>query len=304
MRWRRVGPDHERIVRDFLAEREADCTAAVSRFKELAACGLGAKAPGAAWGGFSVDDEGSAKARSLVVAMKSGVVSVVFDDPAHPANRRALERILAGRKISSIQGLASDVALAESVLAERMRASPLNPFFRRPIVDPIDYSLMKLETAPRPEALSAGPAGLVVRRAFPEDAELLFPLQAAYEKEEVVPAGGVFSAAGARLAFERAIRERVILYAVLDGKAVGKAGTNARAFTRDQIGGVFVDPEYRGRGIAARLVAELSALLRAEGRTAVLFVKKRNAPARAAYEKVGFVAGENYRITYYTEKGT
>ncbi|MFA6507026.1 MAG: GNAT family N-acetyltransferase, partial [Treponemataceae bacterium] len=155
---------------------------------------------------------------------------------------------------------------------------------------------------PRPEALAAGSESLIIRRAFAADAELLFPLQAAYEIEEVVPVGGIFAPAAVRLAFERSIKERIILYAVMDGKAVGKAGTNARAYTRDQIGGVFVDPAYRGRGIATRLVAELAAILRAEGRKAVLFVKKRNAPARAAYEKVGFVPTEDYRITYYTEK--
>ncbi|MFA6507356.1 MAG: hypothetical protein WCT14_14755, partial [Treponemataceae bacterium] len=137
MRWKRVKPDDERTIRDFLMAREARCTAAASRFKELAACGLGSKAPGSAWAGFRIDEEGKAKACSLVIAMNSGVVSVVFDDAAHPANRRALARIISRRKISSFQGLAVDVALAENV-----RESLFTPFARSVVIDPVEYSLM------------------------------------------------------------------------------------------------------------------------------------------------------------------
>ena len=228
--------------------------------------------------------------------MKSGVISVVLDDPADPANEKALKRLFRGKRASSVQGTTADVAVVE-----RVKERGFNPFASPVIVDPVDYSLMNLDEPPRSQARSAGPKDLVIRRAFSADAELLFPLQAAYELEEVVPKGGEFNAAAARLAFEKSLRERLILYAILDGAAVGKAGTNASAYRRDQIGGVFVDPRYRGRGIATRLVAELSAALIAENRKVVLFVKKRNIPARAAYEKVGFALGPDYRITYYTE---
>jgi predicted GNAT family acetyltransferase len=296
MRWKRVGPNEARLVRDFLVKREGTCAATAARFKELAACGLAAEAPGAAWVGFTVDAEGNACAASLVVTMKSGLVSVVLDDPEHPANRRALSRLLTGRRISSIQGLAPDVRLAEK--ARERAFKPFDPT----VADPIDYSLMRLETEPPAEAFAAGPEGLVVRRAFAADAERLFPLQAAYELEEVLPKGGAFNPAAARLSFERALRDRLILYATADGKVVGKAGTNASGYAYDQIGGVFVDPEHRGRGIATRLIAELTALLAARGRKSVLFVKKRNAGAVKAYERAGFALGEDYRITYYTEE--
>lgn len=295
LRWRRVGPNEARIVRDFLMEREGRCAAMAARFKELAACGLGAAAPGAAWAGFAVDEDGACAVASLVTAMKSGIVSLMLDDPEEPMNLRALSRILLGRKVSSIQGLAADVRAAE-----RLRERSFRPFGPAVAVDPIDYSLMRLETAPSPEALSAGPEGLVVRRAYGADAERIFPLQAAYEMEEVVPAGGAFNPAAARLSLERALRERIILYAAVEGRVVGKAGTNASAYAYDQVGGVFVDPAHRGRGIATRLVAELAEQLSPQGRKIVLFVKKRNAAAMRAYGKAGFVVGEDYRITYFT----
>lgn len=296
LRWKRIGPNDARIVRDFLAEREASCAAAAARFKEIAACGLGKAAPGAAWGGFFVGPDGKAAARSLVVGMKSGLFLLVFDDPEDPANARALSRIIGRRRVSSLQGLARAVSMAELV-----RNRHRYPFGPASVVDPIDYTLMRLEADPPRESLTKGPADLEIRRAYDTDAELLFPLQAAYELEEVVPKGGAFNPAAARLSFQRALRERLIFYAFLDGKAVGKAGTNASAYAYDQIGGVYVDPSYRGRGIATRIVAELAAALHERNRKATLFVKKRNFPAIRAYERAGFVRGEDYRITYYTE---
>ncbi len=295
LRWKKASKANEAAIRAFLYEREPLCVAAAARFKELAACSFVADTPGTAWAGFDADGA----VRSFALATKSGLVSVVFSDAADPANRKTLSRIFAARRVSSVQGLREDVELAERVLERTLRT-----FARRYEVDPVDYSLMNLDGAPSEQALSAGPTGISVRQAFPPDAELLFPLQAAYELEEVVPAGGVFNPAAARLSFERALVERTILYAVADGRAVGKAGTNARSFRLDQIGGVYVLPEYRGRGIARRLVAELALLLADRGRGAALFVKKRNERARRAYQSVGFVPGADYRITYYTEKRT
>lgn len=298
MRWRRVGPGDESALRAFLSAREARCAAAAARFRELAACGFGPGAPGTAWAGFRTRTERAGEPGALVVVSRAGVASVVLDDPADPENLSALARILARRRISSLQGCADDVRAAE-----RARARSLFPFSAPPASEPIDYTLMRLEGEPRREALAAGPPGSAILRASEADAELLFPLQAAYELEEVVPPGGAFNPAAARLAFERTLRERIVLYAAVGGRAVGKAGTNARGYAYDQLGGVYVEPEFRGRGIATRLTAELCALLRSQGRKIVLFVKKRNAGARKAYERAGFVPDADYRITYYTEAG-
>jgi hypothetical protein len=80
---------------------------------------------------------------------------------------------------------------------------------------------------------------------------------------------------------------------------VGKAATNARAFTLDQIGGVFVEPEYRGRGIAGAMMAYLLGITAKEGRGASLFVKKDNKPALALYERLGFAPIDDFRASYY-----
>lgn len=142
--------------------------------------------------------------------------------------------------------------------------------------------------------------GLVLRRFGPEgDIDALYPLQEAYEREEVLPQGAVFNSAACRLGLERLLQDQVVYGAELDGRVVAKANTNARAFTRAQLGGIYVLPAYRRRGIAARLTAHLACRLQEEGLTVGLFVKTRNAAALRAYDKIGFALREPYRITYY-----
>jgi predicted GNAT family acetyltransferase len=80
---------------------------------------------------------------------------------------------------------------------------------------------------------------------------------------------------------------------------VGKINTNAAAFTRSQIGGVYVHPDYRGLGIATGLTAAMVQELAAAGKGVSLFVKKRNLAAQRVYRRIGFRVIGDYRICYY-----
>jgi predicted GNAT family acetyltransferase len=74
---------------------------------------------------------------------------------------------------------------------------------------------------------------------------------------------------------------------------------NAQSFTRLQIGGVYVLPEWRGRGIATSMTAALIRKLQSRNKDFTLFVKKTNLPARMAYDSIGFTKIGDYRINYY-----
>lgn len=291
MRWKRIRGASAEAARDFLSLREARCVAAAARFLELEAAGDWGRS--ALWLG-SV----GAQARSLLFFSAAGVLYPVLDDPADGANRRALGMLLLPRRVRSVQGTAAEAAAADAAI----EASPrrLIPVTSPGKPDPVDYVLMALAAEPREEALAAGPPGLRINAAAAGDADKLFPLQADYELEEVVPPGGTFNPAACRLGLERALRSgRTTLFAELDGAVVAKAGANARGMAYDQIGGVYVVPGYRGAGIATRLVAELCARIRAGGRRPSLFVKRRNETARQVYRKIGFGETGDYRITYY-----
>lgn len=306
MRWKRVGPTDTETAENFLRERERDCAAAAARFRVLESTGFDARSEGAAWIALTADDEGQERPASLLIRLNNGVLYPLLDEPEDQGNVRGILRLqarLSGWKpLRSIQGRRSAVEAVERVVE-----GPLRPIFtgpRRTAIDRVDFMLMSLDSGPAPEALAAGPRGLEIFVAGAESADALFPLQKAYEKEEVVPAGAVYNEAAARLAFERSLRDQIVLYAVLDGHPVAKAQTNAHAYSFDQLGGVFTLPEYRGRGLATRITAELCRRLRAQGRSACLFVKQRNAAAIAAYHRVGFEDGPPYRITYYLKEAS
>jgi predicted GNAT family acetyltransferase len=127
----------------------------------------------------------------------------------------------------------------------------------------------------------------------------VFQLQAAYETEEVLPDGAKLNAPGCRLSAEHIIRRDHSLVAVLDKKIVGKINVSAASCNYRQIGGVYVLPEYRGRGIARILGASFSRSVISEGKKIVLFVKKNNAAAQKVYSSLGFTAIADYRISYY-----
>jgi predicted GNAT family acetyltransferase len=124
-------------------------------------------------------------------------------------------------------------------------------------------------------------------------------LQAAYEQEEVVPRGSTFSPAASRVNIANIIVNGQTLAAELDGRLVGKINISAVSFTRYQVGGVYVHPDFRGLGIARRMATEFIGPLVAQGRGVTLFVKKSNLAARRLYSGLGFSVRGDYRISYY-----
>ena len=197
--------------------------------------------------------------------------------------RKALR--LSTSRVHSIMGVKRDVAALEN-LVPRIASHQ------------IEYYLM-VETRNTQTTSSTLPAGLEFRHATPRDAGNLFPLQRAYELEEVLLPGDRFDAETCMYHLGQNLAEQIIYVAEIDGYPVAKAGTNARGFGFDQIGGVFTRPEYRGRGIGAAIMTRLMRMLASERKQCCLFVKIQNAPAIAMYRRLGYVVRDEFRITYY-----
>ena len=85
-------------------------------------------------------------------------------------------------------------------------------------------------------------------------------------------------------------------------RVIGYAGCWI-SFEEGQITNVAILPEYRGKGVGTRLMAELIRLLLARGLTALtLEVRPSNAPARALYARYGFHEA-GVRKGYYQDNG-
>jgi ribosomal protein S18 acetylase RimI-like enzyme len=238
--------------------------------------------------------EGPRIVRGAVLCTSTGLAFPFFPEEGFESDPD-LAALIAARRFepASIVGPAREVERLESALSQL------------PLVA-VDYRLMRRFIPNSPPPPCAGPlsppdasfSGLSIRAVDPSDLEALFPLQEAYEREEVLTPIHRFDASGSRAALARSLREETIVAASLDGRFVGKAGTNARAFAFDQIGGVFVAPPYRRRGIGKILMEHLLARLSSRNKGAVLFVKSRNAPALALYRGLGFEEIGDYRADY------
>ena len=263
----------------FLRKREMYCVSACSRFSRIKDGGSGH-----VW----YMKNGKNDISALLLHHRHSLFPI-FNKKTNLPGPKFLNRFLGKVYIHAIQGIKEDVELLESLMEKQGYYA----------LERIDYDLMCLNVKPSHNFLRPDIPGLIFRLPMPGDKEDLIQLQAAYEKEEVIPKNGIFNPASSRYSFNRLLNREQFLLAELKGKVIGKINTSSQSFTRFQIGGVYILPEYRGRGIAARMTALFLEDLLSQGKGITLFVKKRNAPARAVYRKLGFMAISDYRINYY-----
>jgi predicted GNAT family acetyltransferase len=146
-------------------------------------------------------------------------------------------------------------------------------------------ALQPLLVAHQPALVPADPD---VRLMRADEIDVLFPASVAMYTEEV----GVSPLDGGR-GYRHRVAELVRTgraYAkVVDGRVVFKADLAVITPYTAQVQGVWVDPQWRGRGIAtAGMAAVVNDTLRRVAPTVSLYVNDYNLPARAAYKHCGF----------------
>lgn len=129
-----------------------------------------------------------------------------------------------------------------------------------------------------------------VRRTTRRDLGELYPACVAMYTEEV----GVSPEAGGGAELYRARVAQLVnrgwsFARFDDGRLVFKAEVACATAYAAQVQGVYVPPDRRGEGLAAAGMAAIVEIIRREiAPVASLYVNSWNAPARAAYERVGF----------------
>ena len=189
------------------------------------------------------------------------------------------------KKIYALHGMRSNVMPVEEALCDLGIV----------VAEYVNYDLLELADSP---CIRRQPAGLVLRKPVIQDMEELFHLHAGYQKEEVMTNGAVFNPAACRLIIEQIFKNEQVMVAEMNCKLVGKVNTNALSFSRAQIGGVYVLPQYRRYGIGSYMVANFAAQIRCAGMIPSLFVKDHNITAYSMYKRIGFSAIGYYRISY------
>ena len=278
LRWKKIPRGEYHRAEAYLRARENFCVAACARFLRIG------ESRSHIWRLPGPDDEISA----LLLHSRQSLFPV-FDKNSYVPGPRFLNRFLGRVPIHALQGLREDAETLETLMEDQGYYA----------AERIDYELMSLDSLPEVPSFKSGPADLVLRSPVPGDEEALFLLQSAYEQEEVLPKNAFFNPAACRHNLKNILSSERILVACLDGQVVGKINTSAESFTRYQIGGVYVRPDCRGRGVAVKMTSAFARSLLASGKGITLFVKRRNAAARAVYRKAGFNFLADYRISYY-----
>jgi predicted GNAT family acetyltransferase len=138
-----------------------------------------------------------------------------------------------------------------------------------------------------PAQIAADPG---VRRVRSGEIDVLLPACIAMFTEEVgvsplIGDGGV----GYRARVAELIRAGRAFASISGGRVIFKAEVGAATSQACQVQGVWVRPEFRGRGLAAPgMAAVVTEARRAIAPVVSLYVNDFNAPARAAYRRTGF----------------
>ncbi|MDC0739108.1 GNAT family N-acetyltransferase [Cognatishimia sp. SS12] len=191
----------------------------------------------------------------------------------------AFAAALIGSPVAGITGPVPQIAQAQAALrfpADQIALDRIEPFYHLPLAD-----IAATEAA--------------IRKPVPDDALLLRHWFRAYLVDTGMSpeAADISEECAARAV--RAIEDGKVRLLIENAAPVAMTGLNARAETTVQIGGVFVPKEFRGRGLAGRVLAAHLLELRSDGITeAVLFAASKD--AARAYEKIGFQHVGQYQM--------
>jgi GNAT superfamily N-acetyltransferase len=280
-RWRRARLADGPAIQAYLIGRESHAAGIAGRIRRDS--GL----PGLPVRPGGIFLSGSPRIESLCLFTAGATVFPLAAEPVSCASFGGLRlsRTIRAFKPSSCVGLDLQVSAVEEALS-------WSPAIRN------HYRIMSLERdAYRPRACPGGECQ--PSRATLDDLDELSVLAGLYDREEVLTALHRYDAAASKAGQLRSIRTQVVYLVRWKGRVVGRAQTNARAWTKDQLGGIYVLPDFRGLGIGRAVVQALIEDRLAEGRGLCLFVKETNEPALGLYRSLGFKDEGSYRVDYF-----
>ena len=229
--------------------------------------------------------------RVVAVAAHAWMGGVLLQAPEHleAVVRYAVER--SGRPVRGLIGPWAQVVAARAALG--LTDAPTRLASRE-----ILYTLT-LSDLVMPVALGGG--AVTCRRPTDEELPLITEWRRAYNAEaNRVPD----DEAGRARASGEAVRwhaERAHFLLTHADQPVAYSAFNARLPDMVQVGGVWTPPALRSLGFARCVVAGSLLTARAEGaRHAILFTAEENAPARRAYEALGFRPIGEYGLVFFS----
>jgi len=288
--WRVAEQEDFAALRDFLIHEEWRCVGFTSRLRER----FTSRWTNTEFYALLIDENhkaGAPNVRQAVMLGQDGCVIPALDPRrSFDIGRDGRLRLLFRRYRTRLHSIMGD---GKSVLK-------LETFLEEPPFASVDYHLMTRDFTEDPPVFPQPRPDLEIRTASPEDTARLYPLQKGYELEEVFLDSSRFDERRCRALLRKNLKKQLVVAAEKNGVPVAKAGTNARGYRVDQLGGIYTRRDLRNRGIAAYLLEVLLEMIGQTKRGACLFVKKDNPAAARLYQKLHFAVWDGFRISYYS----
>ncbi|MAG13872.1 MAG: hypothetical protein CMN78_04690 [Spirochaetales bacterium] len=238
-----------------------------------------------------VDNRQPKIAEAILVSSTGLVVPVLARSGDEGKEREDIVGIFANSKLGPA------MPKVHSIMGIKRNVLELERCLHRQAYAALNYHLMTLDKLPANGA--DGALTYECRKGRLKDTSLLYPLQKAYEIEEVLINPSNFNSRLCYLHLQKALKNEMVYFIVEKGSAVAKAGSNAQGFSYIQIGGVYTVETKRNEGYGAEVLKFLISKIIKKGKKACLFVKKDNSPAIQLYTKVGFSIRDAFRISYF-----
>ena len=142
-----------------------------------------------------------------------------------------------------------------------------------------------------------------LRRATPEDLDLIAPVHAAMAEAESGTNPLETDAAGFRARCLRRIRRGRVWVLVREGRLLFKADVQADTPDTVYLEGVWVAPQVRGTGLGRRCLSQLCCDLLARTRSVCVLVNEENRQAHSFYRMCGFKLRGVYDTIFLERRG-
>jgi uncharacterized protein len=147
-----------------------------------------------------------------------------------------------------------------------------------------------------------------LRRATPEDMDLVVPVHAAMAVEETGVNPLDIDPAGFRERCARRIQQGRVWVCVKDNRLLFKADVISDLAEVTYLEGVYVSPENRGQGFGTCCMKQLTNILLTHTKSVCLLIKDEKSTAQACYRKAGYKLRDYYETVYlrrdYNEQNT
>lgn len=137
---------------------------------------------------------------------------------------------------------------------------------------------------------------LGLRKATPDDLDLILPVYAAMQESGVNPLE--VDPEGFRRRWLRRIEQSRVWVWIENGRLIFNADIISDTPEVIYLEGIYVDPQERDKGYGLRCLSQLSHTLLSRAKTLCLFVNEQNKRAQAFYHKAGFMPRGCYDTIY------